>query len=93
MFVIKDGKAVTTPDSEQLNQTMRDKYGDNAFMFTTDSLDFNNVQGIVKKVNKSLDVVFDPFSGYVLIKGNASDKSYKRAVTTLKKQIKDIKVL
>lgn len=91
-FVIKDGNVLTTPDTEQLNQTLREKYGDSTFMFNTDSSDFSTVQNIVKKVSKNLDVVFEPLSGYVLMKGTAPERVYKRAVTTLKKQIKDIQV-
>lgn len=92
-FIIDaSGRPSKTSDTEQLNQTFSDKYPEGTFVFEANGYTFTVLEEIVKKVCKSIDLVYEPIYGYVLVNSKgASQRTYKRAVSTLKKTIKGIK--
>ena len=92
MWTVDDnGNTIRSLDLEQMNRTTEEKYPKPMAAFTTDS-PYLEAEAIVKRCCKKLYLIAETGYGFVLC-GEANNQTWKRTLTTLKKNLQNVKII
>lgn len=85
------GDVIKKTDKEQMNKTLNEKYQKPMFAFTTES-SFLEAEKWIKKCGRGLGLQAEEGYGFV-VTGTASTSAWRRALTTIKNQLKSVKII
>ena len=89
--VDEGGNVISKINGEQMNQTVDVKYPKPMFVFTTSS-PFLEAEKLVRKCCRGFNLYAEEGYGFVVV-GKASPTVWKRAVSTVKNHLKDVKII